>query len=444
MLLADLANNDEAKVSVYIQLGRYYSFYKREEKALNYLHQAKGLAKGLVEKGKLNKANLGVCYYSLCSTYRELNDMQKAKVYLDSCYMYHDTSGYLTTKYYLAVELGHLQFSEGKLDKSLGTFSRLQPWFEKNSPGFQVLLFTYIGDVFNKKEDLKQAENYYQKAVAISSQYKSHLDFIPTIYERLAKLYAKEGNYKNAFANLRQVQALDQQFFDSRSKNNASLLEIKDEFRIEKENQKQVQQEQRLAQLEQEERVAFLQRTLLLVTIFFLIFAGLLYFNYVRNKHKAEKTLIKTKRELEIKQAGELLELKNRELAASSIKLIEKDEILSTLKERLSQGKGGIEGHELKKIVRSISHSNAQNWEEFETRFTSVNKDFYKKLNTEYPKLSRGDLKLCSLIKLNLTSKEMAKLLGISLESVHTNRYRLRKKLALTKDVSLTEFVGKF
>jgi len=125
------------------------------------------------------------------------------------------------------------------------------------------------------------------------------------------------------------------------------------------------------------------------------------------------------------------------------LKLIEKDEILATLKERLSQGNGDIKAGELKKIVRSISNSNANNWEEFEARFMSVNKEFYNKLNAKYHKLSRGDQKLCALVKLNLSSKEMSKLLGISIESVHTNRYRLRKKLNLTREVSLTEFIAK-
>ncbi|MEM9723306.1 MAG: hypothetical protein AAGA10_28815, partial [Bacteroidota bacterium] len=157
-----------------------------------------------------------------------------------------------------------------------------------------------------------------------------------------------------------------------------------------------------------------------------------------------EKQLIQKKKELEIKQAEELLAVKNRELAASSLKLIEKDEFLAELKEKLSQRNGNIKPEEVRKIVRTISHSKAQNWEEFEARFISVNKEFYQKLNINFPKLSRGDQKLCALIKLNLSSKEMAKLLGISIESVHTSRYRLRKKLGLDRNVSLTEFVAKF
>jgi len=442
LLLADLANNDEAKVKVYTQLGRYYSFYKREQKAITYLQQALNLGKVLQAQGRFNKIDMGLCYYALCSTYRELNDINTAKVYLDSCYQYCDQTGQDNAKFYLAYEKANIQRVEGKYQEALNTFADIQPWFTENSPSFNVLLCTSVGDVYKDLKDLQKAESYYQKALTVSKEYNSHLDFVPTIHERLSTLYSEKGDFQNAFASLQTVQVLDKQFFDSRSKNNASLLEIKDEYRATKEQQEKLLQEQRVAQLEQEERLTLLQITLLLVTIGFLLFAGMLAFKYVRNKHSIEKALIRKKRELEIQQANELLELKNRELAASSLKLIEKDEILSTLKDRLSEGKGDMKEGELKKIVRSISHSNAQNWEEFEMRFISVNKEFFKKLNKKFPKLTRGDLKLCSLIKLNLTSKEMAKLLGISQESVHTNRYRLRKKLALTKDVSLTEFVA--
>ena len=61
-----------------------------------------------------------------------------------------------------------------------------------------------------------------------------------------------------------------------------------------------------------------------------------------------------------------------------------------------------------------------------------------------FPKLTRGDRKLCALLKLNLSSKEIARLMGISVESVHTTRYRLRKKLGLEKGDDLIDFMAKF
>ena len=71
-----------------------------------------------------------------------------------------------------------------------------------------------------------------------------------------------------------------------------------------------------------------------------------------------------------------------------------------------------------------------------------VAEDFYKRLRERFPKLTQGDQKLCALIKLNFSSKDMAKLIGISVDSVHTTRYRLRKKLKLPREVSLGEFIG--
>lgn len=453
LFLADLGQNDIAKVSVYIQLGRYYSFYKRKETALKYLQQALNLCKKLHKDGKVTNDLLASCYYAFCSTHRDFKNGESAQLYLDSCYLYNSKNPESTVHLYLTFEAACINNFKGEYQQAIDSLKNIQPWFEQNSPGFQVLLFTHIGDNYLALGQQDQAEEFYKLAIQISEKYKSHNDFVPTIYQRLANLYKDKKDYNAAFLSLKKEQELDAVFFDSRSENNRSLLEIKDEYRIEKENQKRLLQEQKIANFEQEKRVNMLKNTLLLVSFCFLAFAGFLYLNYIRKKHKVEKDLIKKKKELEMhqanelrelerKKANELLELKNKELATSSLKLIEKDEVLATLKERLSQGNGDLKSTELKKIVRSISSSNAQNWEEFETRFMSVNKEFYSKLNQKYPKLSRGDQKLCALVKLNLSSKEMAKLLGISIESVHTNRYRLRKKLALTREVSLTEFVA--
>ena len=442
LLLADLAQNDAAKVVVYLQLGRYYSFYKRKEKAFEYFDRALNLSKSLVSQGILESFYLVDCYYAFCSTYRELDNPEQAKIYLDSCYQFTDNNVNGAPIYYQKFELAYIISSEGNHRAALDTLLAIAPWFDANNPRFNVFIFTYIGDNYLKLEEYSVGEQFYQKALTTSRKFNSHLDFTPIIHKKLADLYITRGEILKALNNVKKESELDAQFFDSRSPINRSLLEIKDEFRVEKEKQKQLLQEQRLKELENEERVAFLKTMLLLITIAALIFAGVLYFDYIRKKHKVEKALIRKKKELEVAQTNELLELKNRELATSSLKLIEKDEILATLKDRLSQGSGDIKANELKKIVRTISHSNAQNWEEFEARFLSVNKDFYGKINTKFPKLTRGDQKVCALIKLNLSSKEMAKLMGISIESVHTSRYRLRKKLNLTKEVSLTEFIA--
>lgn len=72
----------------------------------------------------------------------------------------------------------------------------------------------------------------------------------------------------------------------------------------------------------------------------------------------------------------------------------------------------------------------------------SVNAAFYQELHERFPDLTAGEQKLCALIKLNFSSKDIARLMGISVGSAHTTRYRLRKKLGLARDENLTEFIS--
>ncbi len=76
--------------------------------------------------------------------------------------------------------------------------------------------------------------------------------------------------------------------------------------------------------------------------------------------------------------------------------------------------------------------------------FEKVNSSFFQRLKNQFPDLTQSDLKLCALISLNLSMKEMAELMGISPESVKMARHRLRKKLNLVTEENLTEFLASF
>ncbi|MEO1012970.1 MAG: hypothetical protein AAFX53_16850, partial [Bacteroidota bacterium] len=206
--------------------------------------------------------------------------------------------------------------------------------------------------------------------------------------------------------------------------------------------QQKLIQQQRLEQLEQEEEISLLQRVILLGSLIFLLIIGWIYVRQLQTRHKTENQLLRRRRELEIEKTEELLELKNKELAVSALQLVEKDEFLRMLKDKLKDNGDMVKASELKQVLRSVSVSNDNNWEEFKLRFTAVNEKFYKKLIGKYPRLTQSDQKICALIKLNFTSKDMARLLGISVESVHTTRYRLRKKMGLDRSVNLEEFIG--
>ncbi len=119
---------------------------------------------------------------------------------------------------------------------------------------------------------------------------------------------------------------------------------------------------------------------------------------------------------------------------------MQKSELLNEVKEVLDKDKSISESNEVHKLINKGQNQDGD-WEDFNTRFESLNKNFYSRLKTAYPEISPNDLRICALIKLNLSIKEMAGILNISPDSVKTARYRLRKKLQLNTEDNLTEFI---
>ncbi len=152
---------------------------------------------------------------------------------------------------------------------------------------------------------------------------------------------------------------------------------------------------------------------------------------------KAQKEIM----DVNNKQLKQDIENKNRELAISTMSLIKKNEFLSQIKGDLKPLKSS--DNIIRKVVKSIdSNINSKDdWKFFEEAFNNADKDFFKKLKELHPSLTHNDFKLCAYLRLNLSSKEIAPLFNISTKSVEIKRYRLRKKMNLDRDQSLTDYI---
>jgi ligand-binding sensor domain-containing protein/DNA-binding CsgD family transcriptional regulator len=158
---------------------------------------------------------------------------------------------------------------------------------------------------------------------------------------------------------------------------------------------------------------------------------------------KSEKEVIKLKNEkLETE-----IEFKNSELASTAMHLVQKEEFIGKIKEELQQlnktSKGKDETADLKKILRTLSDEEKLNkdWEQFAVHFNKVHSDFLFTLKEKFPGLNAHELKLCAYLRMNLSSKEIAQLMSISVRGVEIGRYRLRKKLQLATEVNLFQFL---
>ncbi len=145
---------------------------------------------------------------------------------------------------------------------------------------------------------------------------------------------------------------------------------------------------------------------------------------------------------LKNEQLEQDIESKNRELAISTMSLIKKNEFLAALKSELKDVKAN-EGKNLDKVLRTINKNlnNSDDWSFFEEAFNNADKDFLKKIKSKHPSLTPNDLRLCAYLRLNLSSKEIAPLFNISTKSVEVKRYRLRKKMDLSRDEGLTDYI---
>ena len=157
------------------------------------------------------------------------------------------------------------------------------------------------------------------------------------------------------------------------------------------------------------------------------------------NKELANEQLItKIKNE----QLNQDIESKNRELAISTMSIIKKNEVLNSIQKELKKNKGTDNNAALKLIDTNLNDS--KDWSFFEKAFNNADKDFLDKVKQSHPDLSPNDLRFCAYLRLNLSSKEIAPLLNISIKSVETKRYRLRKKLGLEHDSGLVNYILNF
>lgn len=140
---------------------------------------------------------------------------------------------------------------------------------------------------------------------------------------------------------------------------------------------------------------------------------------------------------------------KEKELANSTMQLIKKNEILNKLKtdilNSVSSQDETVSKMNIKNLIKRIDKEidNEKQWQVFNMHVEQVYDGLFKKLKDQYPDLTPRELSLCAYLRMNISSKEIASLMNISYRGVEISRYRIRKKLKLSHDANLTEFMLK-
>jgi ligand-binding sensor domain-containing protein/DNA-binding CsgD family transcriptional regulator len=164
-----------------------------------------------------------------------------------------------------------------------------------------------------------------------------------------------------------------------------------------------------------------------------------------QEKDQKDKELI----ELKNQQLQQEIEHQGRELASSTMHIVQKSEMLLSIKDKLKHISSISNDPKIKPeisdLIKNIEKDTIidRDWEKFELYFNNIHDRFTLILKERFPVFTANDIKMCAYLRMNLSTKEIATILNISVRGVEISRYRLRKKMGLDNGANLTEYLSK-
>lgn len=384
---------------------------------------------------------LGLAYNSLGTLYEILKKKDSSDYYFDKALIEFEknkSNAYLPTIY---IKKGNIEKRKGNKKTSFEFYQKAMTIALKtNNKQAQVLCYIAKGNWFLDFDNTTiEAEKVFNEAQMISKSLSDKTFEIKSL-EALIVLAKKQNDFKKITELQSEVLNIKDNYYSLEREQIAKNLEV--QFEVSEKDRK-------LELISKEKEVSRLTNSLLIMLVLLLLIVFSFLYFFLKRINKRDKQLLKTKEELfialeEQKRLKEMqlqndLEHKESQLSAITLQMLQKNELLEEIK-TITRKKEATSVEQLSRIVNNhFAHDS--NWNDFDKYFESINKNFYIKLKQNYPKISSNDLKICALIKLNLSIKEMAAILNISPDSVKTARHRLRKKLNLSVEDNLTEFI---
>ncbi|MGX7666219.1 tetratricopeptide repeat protein [Flavobacterium pedocola] len=400
---------------------------------------------------------------SLAIIYARLNNKQKALLYFNNVLKHHREKKNTIFIAKALNNIGTLYMSSGTLDSAMVNFKESLRLTEKlNDDKLKAILFNNLGICYTRLNIFKEAKSYFDRSLEAAG--KTDDKNKAWIYNSISKLYLlkKEPDSALSYAQKAAVLLKDEKFsFENKNaliniyksyllkgdyKNAASYFETYDEIRdslniegkamnVEKIKLEQEYKENEEVRLLKESKENFKYYIIGLSLVTVMLFLSILLIKYRNKLSKAQ--LEKDLSEAKQKELDANLELKNKELITHSMMEIQRTEIveqiIDDLKELKTQAPKKDSQQTIDLIIKQLDKKDNNGlWEEFELHYGHVNESFYNILNERHPELTYRDKRLCALLKLNLTTKEIAQITGQSIKSLENARTRLRKKLNLT------------
>ncbi|MEO9485068.1 MAG: tetratricopeptide repeat protein [Ekhidna sp.] len=289
-------------------------------------------------------------------------------------------------------------------------------------------------------DDTKLAEELLIKGLTTAREIHSH-KWLKEIYNSLLGISRKKGNLEQAIFYYDQYVLEKDSIFNEQTLKNISRLET--ELATTEQKRQLVAKENEIIVLEQKSAILHI-RILILVLVIITIVASAI----IITKNQRQKARRKEQKALkEAEEVKKELEFKKKELVSYTINFVQKNQLFEELMTTVSAIKK-ISSDEIRKEIINMDRTIKRHlqvdkdWEDFKLRFGNLHTGFFDKILAQEPTLTGNDLKLCALVKMSFSIKEISEMMGISTESVKTARYRLKKKLNLPGEMSVNDFLN--
>lgn len=461
-------NSDKVWKEFYPQATHIYLEMDAFDWALNYLLKEYNYYKNTDELKRYEIENqLGVIN-------AKLNNPQKALFYFKEILNHYLNQGEydLLSKTYNNIGLAF--FSMQQADSSLIYFNKgLETLNKSPNPDIEIHLRTNLARCLAQLNKYDSAEKNYDLVSSLVTD-KTNPSFTSWANTERAKFYLQTQNpdkaieyalaaesiepSKNSFVYSDILKVLYRAYYEKEDYKNAVYYyklydEVRDNLNIEEKavNVEKLKIEYDYQIKEQQSEIENNRKRIShLITIGGLIIL-LLILSIFMIRYKNRLVKVKLENELKAMKENELkmvLELKNKELATKTIKETEQNELFNIVQKDLKEIQSKAIQSETKaalnQLVKKIKSNSLQNnWEEFELRFSHIYESFYDNLNALHPSLSPQDKRICALIKLNLTTKEISNITKSSIKSIENTRTRLRKKMGITNSkIDLAKYLS--
>lgn len=464
IVASETENNDQIAQANF-QEGTLFLVIGNDERAIQLLGAAK---QHFIEEK--DSANLAVTYNSLSLMYKRSGNMEKAISMIKKAIK---ISRETNQQYSLAASLANLSefySSQDENKKALKSVRETLKIFTKMKSQAEISLsLVAIADLYLAEKDYDSCLYYLKRAEDIivehnlgdpkidlwivKAQYETEMNnhskalelytkahelatdfgmsqFIKSTIESMYESAKAGGNSKLALYHLEEFKNLSDSLEQASGIEALVSLELNDKFK----------HEQRLHKIEKDKlkterkndalilaKKNYLILSLILAALLILFVANIL----VRRKIKTIGDKEEQKQEL-----NDTLELRNKELVSSAIQILRKSEemkqtisSLQEINERANPQDSQLLLTVIRKLKMELQHSS---WEEFEVPFKQLHSRFYTKLVEKYPELTRAEIKVCALLKLNLDTKQISSILHKTSASIEVDRSRIRKKMGLT------------